>query len=345
MSAQTTTKILLFGATGYVGGGVLARLIEHPNAQAFHITILVRDPKKAEILKKFGVHAVVVGSLKDTALVEKLASEANVVFGIADSDDLPAVNATLAGLKKRHATMGSKPIYIHTSGAGVLADDARGMHSNAVVYDDSDADQIETLAPTQMHRNLDMAITQADAEGYVKTYIIIPMLIWGVPKGPLVDLGIQHMHSLGIPFVVNAALQHGQAGMVGAGKNIWAIVEVNETSDLYIKLYDAIVADATTGHGRNGFYFAAHDEQEFYGLVAAVGKALVGLGKSASPEPTTFTQANLDTYFKGSAVLGANVRVRPTHALSLGWKPVRSASELLESVQPEVAALLKEKAV
>ncbi|KAJ7101336.1 NAD-binding protein [Mycena belliarum] len=343
MSAQTTTKFLITGATGYIGGTVLTRFLEHPNAEAFHFTALVRDPKKAAIFEELGVHTV-VGSHKDAALVEQLASEADVVLSIADCDDLGAANATLAGLKKRHAKLGSKPIFIHTVDIlGVLIDDAKGMHSNAVVYDDSDADQIETLAPTQQHRNVDLAITQADAKGYIKSYIILPSLIFGLAKGRLVDLGVQNPHSMALPYLITAALDRGQAGMVGEGKNVWQIVDVDETADLYIKLYDAIVADEATGHGRNGFYFAANGEQEFYPLVKAIGTALVALGKSTSAEPTTFTQAELDKYFGGSAVLGTNSRCRATRSLSLGWKPVKSPGDMLESVKPEVEAIIKKK--
>jgi hypothetical protein len=49
--------------------------------------------------------------------------------------------------------------------SGVISDDAKGLHADVTVYDDSDADQIESIAPTQMHREVDLAITAADAEG------------------------------------------------------------------------------------------------------------------------------------------------------------------------------------
>jgi hypothetical protein len=45
------------------------------------------------------------------------------------------------------------------------------MYAGTIVYDDSDADQIETIAPTQIHRDVDLAITTADAEG---TYTSMP---------------------------------------------------------------------------------------------------------------------------------------------------------------------------
>lgn len=58
---------------------MLARLLSHPSANTFDITVIVRLAEKAKKLEQFGVKAV-VGSTKDTALVEKLAEEAHVVF-------------------------------------------------------------------------------------------------------------------------------------------------------------------------------------------------------------------------------------------------------------------------
>jgi hypothetical protein len=39
------------------------------------------------------------------------------------------------------------------------------MYAGTTVYDDSDADQIEGIAPTASHRDVDLAVTAADAEG------------------------------------------------------------------------------------------------------------------------------------------------------------------------------------
>ena len=67
------------GLLGYIGGCVLVRLLAHPNASTFDITVLVRSAEKAKKLEAFGVTSV-VGSYKDTALVERLAEAADVVF-------------------------------------------------------------------------------------------------------------------------------------------------------------------------------------------------------------------------------------------------------------------------
>jgi hypothetical protein len=125
-------------------------------------------------------------------------------------------------------------------------DDARGMFATTTIYDDSDADQIESLAPTQLHRDVDLTITNADAEGqrawfsflrlsylpqfagYIKSHIIMPSAVYGLATGRLVDLGIQNAQSMQIPMLAKAALDRGRAGMIGAGKNIWPHVEVHE---------------------------------------------------------------------------------------------------------------------
>jgi hypothetical protein len=131
-------------------------------------------------------------------------------------------------------------------------------------------------------------------------------------------------------------------------------------ADLYTTLYDKIVGDAETGHGRNGFYFGASGEHLLYDVGKAIGTALVALGKSESAEPTTFTQAELDKYFgvrgsfhtwvsadnslQGSPYLGSNSRCRATRSLSIGWKPVKTTKDMLASIQPEVEAIIKKKA-
>ncbi|KAL0954821.1 hypothetical protein HGRIS_003766 [Hohenbuehelia grisea] len=113
------TKIFFLGATGYVGGSFLTRLLEHPKIDSFAITALVRSPEKAEKLKGLGVK-VVVGSHSDLTVIEKLASESDVVAALADADDLDLAKAVLKGLKTRFEATGTPPILIHTSGTGEL---------------------------------------------------------------------------------------------------------------------------------------------------------------------------------------------------------------------------------
>lgn len=66
---------------GYVGSAIVSAFLDHPNRANFNIITVVRSAEKVEKLKGFGINAV-VGDLKDTAFVEKQASEADYYFSI-----------------------------------------------------------------------------------------------------------------------------------------------------------------------------------------------------------------------------------------------------------------------
>lgn len=119
------------------------------------------------------------------------------------------------------------------------------MHANSTVYSDMDLD-LETLPPSQPHLDVDLAVLQADTDGmvlpsyhfllkspefvsgYVKTYLILPPTIYGIATGPLADLGLQHAHAHRIPSLVNIAIERGQGGLIGLGKNIWSQVHISD---------------------------------------------------------------------------------------------------------------------
>ena len=64
---------------GYIGGSVVSRLLEHPNASNFEITALVRSPEKAAKMESLGIKTF-VGSLSELDKLEKLSSEADVLI-------------------------------------------------------------------------------------------------------------------------------------------------------------------------------------------------------------------------------------------------------------------------
>lgn len=68
--------------------------------------------------------------------------------------------------------------------------------------------------------------------GYIKSYIVLPSTIYGIASGVLVYQGIQNPHSMQVPQLIRAALARGRAGMVGAGKNIWPDVNIDDGTSL-----------------------------------------------------------------------------------------------------------------
>ncbi|KAJ7593880.1 NAD-binding protein [Mycena floridula] len=339
---MSSNKIDVFmtGVTGYIGGAVLQRFLSSPYFSSMNVTALLRSSEKADKLQKYGVNAI-VGSLKDLALVENLASLADVVFAMADCDDVPGAEATLRGLKKRFETTGKKSIFIHTSGAGTYAE----KEGTGIVFDDTNADQLEKIPLTKPHRPVEVIIIQGDKDGYVNCYIISPTIVYGVAQGLLYDEGIANSHSVQIPTLIKAALSRGQGGMVDAGQGLWPYVEIHEVAEIYLVLFDKLQTDLdSVDHGRNGYYFGMSVECNFYKVGQAIAEAMVDLGRAKSVEPTSFTPAEIDEYLSniGPYYYSNECRCVCNHSLSLGWKPKHTMSDLVKKLKEEVAVFVNQ---
>ncbi|THH29008.1 hypothetical protein EUX98_g5181 [Antrodiella citrinella] len=339
-----STSIFVLGATGYVGGGILANIFEHPKASTFKITILTRSASKAKIFEeKFSVKTV-VSSTDDEDLVQKLASEAHVVISAADSDNLPATKAILRGMKDRHSKTGDVPSLIHTSGTGALTTYDKGLKVGTNVYDDSDVQSMASLPPTQPHRNVDLAIVAADKEGYIKSYIVLPSTIYGIAHHALAKAGASNLYSVQIPALIKAAIARGASGVVGKGVPIWPNVDTDDVSDLYSLIFDGILKnDPAVGHGENGYYFGINGDHTWNDLAKEIGRVLVEKGVIKNAEPTTFAEEELVKYF-GSLVFGyyfgSTARGVANHSRAIGWKPTKTTKDMLQSISAEVDALL-----
>lgn len=340
MSSEKTS-ILLIGATGYIGGSILSRLLDHPRFPTFSLSAIIRSPEKAKELQALKVNTV-LGSFSDQELVQNLASEADIVVNAADADNLEASLAILRGAKQRFEKTQTPTTLIHTSGTGVLTDDARGMYSTDTIFDDLDPDMLETLAPTQLHRNVDLALLQGDKDGYVRTYIVLPSTIYGLAKTKLVEMGIQNRRYMQIPQIIRASIGRGQGGMVGEGRNIWPNVHIDDIADLYLTLLDAILEGRHPGHGREGFYFGENGEHTLYDVSKRISEILVDRGLGRHAEPFPFTEEEADKYLEGSYYLGTNSRCRANRARALGWKPKHTTQDLLASLPAEVDATIAE---
>jgi len=188
---------------------------------------------------------------------------------------------------------------------------------------------------------VELELIQADEEGYVKVYIISPTVVYGLATGELVRQGIQNPHSRMVPWLLKIARDRGRSGMVGAGLNAWPNVNIKEVADLYVVLYDSIVSNPATGHGREGIYFAKNGEHTYYDIAKAIGGILTRMGKIDNPEPTTFTQEEIVKYFGGAKNVGTNFHAQATKSRSIGWKPVKTTKDLLGSIESEVLAIFR----
>ncbi|WVR03510.1 hypothetical protein IAU60_000501 [Kwoniella sp. DSM 27419] len=347
MTTQASGKTVFFtGATGYIGGTVLQSIINTANPPK-SITALIRDSAKSDLLTSLevarskGVEVkALVGSLEEHDKIRQAAAEHDVVVSTANADDLEGVKAILEGMKQRKEKTGHRSLLIHTSGTGVLVDKAKGDYPNDIIYTDlnptpatRDSPALRSmteLAPSAPHREVDLAIIEADKAAQIKSYIILPSTIWGAGEGEVYEKGLSNSFSDQIPTLIRAALDRGRAGMVGEGKNIWPHVKITDLGALYALVWSQSTKPSPTiGHGPSGYYFGISGEYTLFGANSRIGQAVVKnkLVNTTETIPTTFNEDELKKYYGGSTYMGTNSRGVADRSKSIGWKPKYSNQE------------------
>lgn len=168
-------KNVLIVGPGFIGWNVLDILIEH----GYSVTGLVCRDEHAKGIEISGAKAI-KGSLDNKEQITKLTSEHDIIFHTATADHLPSAVAILDGIKQQ-ASKGLDTIYIHTSGTSVLDDSAEGGEKSEKIYHDNKRDEVDSVPDNAPHREIDLAIVQAQKElaANAKIAIMIPPLIYG----------------------------------------------------------------------------------------------------------------------------------------------------------------------
>ncbi|KAJ7581529.1 hypothetical protein C8J56DRAFT_1102765 [Mycena floridula] len=342
---STKVQIFLTGATGYIGGSILSLLLEHKNRAHFNITVLVRSEDKAEKIRNATGINVLVGTHQDVKLVEDLASKADVIFSLADTNDVELVKAQLKGSKTRYAITGIQTVFIHI--VRFLADESFGMYGPKTVIDDIEAEKIDSIPSTETNRKVDIELVRADQEGYVKTHIVAPGFIYGTARGIVAASGAQKTRNWVFPQLFSFAFERGEAGVLGEGKNQWAhdsflrptSFNPSLVSNLVALVYDcAIERPSETGHGREGFYFAENGAMSLDDINQVIQQVLIktGQAKPGSKVPTTLSQDEISKYMPGPPsflrIVGSNTACKSSRSRSLGWKPVKTGKDFMESL-------------
>ncbi|KAG0342980.1 hypothetical protein BG000_010873 [Podila horticola] len=330
-------KVFVTGITGYVGGTFINLWLNKQNTHSdFSVRALVRSAAKAEQdIRPLGVEPV-IGSLDDTDLLTREAADADVVLDFADSDHLPAAKAILKGLSEPRKKGGrARPILIHTSGTGVLADSAYGSYISEDIYYDNDVEQLSTLAVEQPHRTIDLEILSPSLIGLVDTYIVAPPMIFGFGTGPGNQISIQ------IPLQVRSSLKNGQALQIGQGLNVWNKVHVIDLAHFYVLLLERALQEPQAS-GEPGVddqgnilpelpknmdaYWFVEDGEFAWGSVAkAIAREFVRLGINDSGEVQATSPEEENVWPPNShpgLLVGSNSRSRAVKARDiLGWEP------------------------
>jgi len=340
-------KVLISGATGYIGGSVLVELLKAPDASNYEFSALIRSETQAAALKKLGVQPVIFGGLDDLEGGKKAAAEHDIVISCASASHDASAKAWIEGLGERQKQTGKPAHFIHTSGTSILADQSiSGKRVDTNVYSDKgDVYGYEKNHPdTYSQRVADLAVVAAGEAAGVKTYIIVPPTIYGRGSGPFNTLSQQ------VSNLIRTSLKKGHAVVIGEGKGIWNHVHIADLSKLYSLFFHAVVTGKPEiPYGKKGIYFAETGEHTWLSVSEGIRDALKshGLVQTSEIEHLSLKEAadliNNGDEDHAEIVNASNSRSRADLARELlGWKPEHGNESFFEHFDDEVAVVSKE---
>jgi len=293
-------KIFLTGATGYIGGSVGARLVQEGHA----VTGLVRSEAGAKALQARGMKTV-LGTLDDADVIARAARDAEAVIDTAEANH-PGVVDTIVG-----AVRGSGKAFLHTSGSGIVATDARG-EAVTDIYDEYSP--FTPSFPRMVQRAaIDQVVFDSAKQG-VRAVVIRPTMIYGGGQGVRTE-------SAQVPALIDNAKKEGVGLHIGRGENYWANVFIDDVVELFV----LALAKAPAG----ALYYAENGEEQLKNVAVSISRLLGFGGKTRNWSPE---EAEKALGAKSHSSFASNSRVRGKRSRAeLGWKP--KGPPILEEIE------------
>jgi nucleoside-diphosphate-sugar epimerase len=297
-------RILIFGASGYIGQRTTRRLLE----DGLSVTGFVRNDKSADLVRSLGAQAI-VGSLDDSAATQAALDQHDAALWLVQlmlDEEQRVVDGLLKTLRKSGKT------FIFTGGASVLSIPTRGEWS------DQSFAETDSFVPRR-----ELAI-RADTENHVRiasqsgirAMVVRPPLVYG------------HGGCKVISDLYHSARKTGAVCYVGRGLNAYSSVHVDDLADLFSRALQRGAAGA--------LYHCVAAEVPFRLMAQTIAHKL-GVGtRSVSVEDAQ----QIWDRFSGTTVFGSCSRVRsPVARAELGWTSSPDRSDMLdECVHPAYAA-------
>ncbi|KAJ4328316.1 hypothetical protein N0V84_001187 [Fusarium piperis] len=329
---MTQRKILVTGATGYVGGSVLTTLLRsdsafvHPSA----VTALVRKKGQAEILASQGIKTSIFRDLDDSEHLKRVATEHDVVIHAASGFHLGSALALIEGLSQRKIQKGDKVHYVHTSGTWNLAGPELTSETRLTEFkEDHLLDYLERLeeeSPFSQRTTLLGVIAAAERHD-VEAHILLPPDIYGQ------GTGLFNKHTPQLFSLVKKAIDMGYPEYIGDGLGGAGHVHITDLSELYKVMILRILQGEHVPSGKEGLFLTETGYHNWFDVAKLIGEVGVcrSVLKSADPRSITVEEAtkrweestNGDQYITKLCFYMRN-KTLPDRAYKLGWKPEKT---------------------
>ena len=260
-------KILLTGATGYIGGTVLDNLIKSKAASIKHLTfdLLVRSDDAAEKLRNaYGdrVKPILWTGFTDLAFVTDTAANYDIIINAGTGFIPEGAKAFIYGLARRIKPCAPVPWFIHIAGCTNLAD--RPLTATAYPdreWDDANGNAIyeflksEDARDPYPQRTTEVGVLTTAEETGVQAVSLNAPCIFGSGRGLFNTQGLVQLVAM------RYILKHGCGYKLNDTANFdW--VHVEDLADLFVLVVRAILEREDRGveyipSGKNGVIFPA----------------------------------------------------------------------------------------
>lgn len=229
------SKILLVGATGYVGGTVLAQLFASTQAslQSLTFDLLVRREHQAQKLRSvYGerVKIILWSGLDDIHFIEQIAVHYDIIVNAGSGFITAGAKAFVDGLALRVKAGLPAPWLLHLSGCTNLVDPSqRPFEWNDEQDGQAIFDFMKSLdtAEPYSQRTTEITVLEAAAEQGVQAVSLQAPCIFGQ------GTGLFNQQGLVIPLVLRYVVQHGHGFKLNDQANFdWVCLYFRER-DLY----------------------------------------------------------------------------------------------------------------
>ncbi|MGA9995062.1 MAG: SDR family oxidoreductase [Pyrinomonadaceae bacterium] len=201
-------KVLLTGATGYIGSAVADALVE----RGHEVIGLARSEEAAQKLEAKGI-GVWRGSLNDPASVAAAARDVDGVIHAASTGGPDAPQADRQTVEAiTGALEGTNKPFVYTSGVWVM-----GNTGESIATEESQLDPTPLVA---WRPAVEQLVLDAAQRG-VRSIVLRPAMVYGRGGGSVADF-------------INSAREDGAAHYISTGENRWSLIHVEDLADLYV---------------------------------------------------------------------------------------------------------------
>ncbi|TGJ85267.1 hypothetical protein E0Z10_g3514 [Xylaria hypoxylon] len=345
-------NILITGASGYLGGSLLARWNEAKLPAYNKLFALVRTPNQADAVKQYGAEPLTFDAY-DEAEVWAAVVDNNITVVYHLIAPWPHVSQSyfikaMAEVKKR---TGRDVHFLHTSGAKIFSSHAGAptekplLDSDPKLYEIQKAQQASFPLMQEAIGVNNFVIEEAEKYG-IRSYVFVPCIVYGEGEGFGNRISIQTVA------IVRAAEAVKCIYRVDTGRPTWPVCHVRDNTNMYLELMHKILADENPSYGQNGYYLASPGSVAWDDLYAAIAAALAKRNVIADDTVVTAKGQDLEAMGKGlgcpaelvSLMLGGNCTFTADRgSKELDWQPLYKPEHILEYADAEVDFILRNK--